>query len=178
MKTYPFITQKYTTSVVSIDLAKQWLEMDIEGYEGKDDIIEATIKSAVESIEEELNFQLGISTYTWYSPCLPCKFNDTFYVKEIVSIKHGDALIGSNTYYLLPTSERSSMIIWYSTPASAPFYEIVFKAGVPSDNVPGGILQAIRARIGEFYINRGDGVSEKRTLSDKLLTPFIIPYAG
>jgi hypothetical protein len=176
MITYPFITQKYTTSVISIDLAKQWLEMDIEGYDGKDALIEQIIMSAVASVEKELNFQLGLSTYTWYSPCLPYKFNDTQYVKEIVSIKHGSTVINNNTYYLLPTSERSSMIIWYDTPASAPFYEVIFKAGL-SEMDP-GLLQAIRARIGEYYINRGDGVSEKRTLSDKLLTPFIIPYVG
>ncbi|MCE7038988.1 hypothetical protein [Dyadobacter sp. CY312] len=177
MKTYPFITQKYLTEIVPLARAKEWLEMDIEGYEGKDGIIENCIKSAIASVETELNFQLGISTYTWHSPCLPYKFNDTCYVKEIVSIKHGETVIDGSTYYLLRTSERSSVIIWYETPVKAPFYEIVFKAGLTE--VEPDLLQAIRARIGEYYLgSRSDGVSEKRTLSDRLLTPFIIPYVG
>jgi hypothetical protein len=175
VKSYPFITEKYTDAIVDLNLVKQWLEMDIDGYEGRDDLIEACIKSAIASVETECNFQLGISTYNWFTLSTPYKFNDTAYVKEIVSIKVGGTLIDSSFYGLIRTSERSSVIIWNQVPTVAGIYEVVFKAGL--DTVDPGLLQAVRARITEHY-KREDSVAEKRTLSDKLLAPFIIPYAG
>ena len=187
MKSYPFITQKYTNSVVSIDLVKQWLEMDIAGYDGKDDLIKACIASAVSSVETECNFELGISSYEWNTFGLPCEIRDTYHIQTIDSIayKGGDSpesdgytIIHSNMYELMRVSKRRSSIFWHpSLPdLKADLVKVKFKAGL--ETVPDDLLQAIRARIGEHFVNRGDGVSEKRTLSDKLLSPYVIPYVG
>jgi len=176
MRSLPFISEKYNTEVISLALAKEWLEMDIDGYEGKDDLIQECIDSAVASIESTCNLQLGLSTYTWNTTCLPVTFTDTFYVKEIVSISKDGVVIPDSQYRLMQISKRSSVIVWNNAPSTWQDFQIVFKAGFAT--VPKDLKQAIRARIGEYYLNRGDGVSEKKTLSDKLIASYIIQYAG
>jgi hypothetical protein len=177
MNSYPFISEKYTSIIIPLDRAKEWLEMDIDGYEERDHLINDCIQSAVGSAESDLNFQLGVSTYTWNTDCLPTKMRDTFYVQSITSIKIGDTLVDAANYRLVKTSERESIILWKSVPKVSDICEVIFTAGIPEGKIPADLLQAVRARLAEHY-KREDGVAEKKTLSDKLLTPFIIPYAG
>ncbi len=185
---YPFITEKYTNEIVTLETARSWLEMDIQGYTGKDDLINKIIGSAVRSVETDCNFQLGISTYTWNTDCRPCEFRDTFYIKSIESISYkggespgedGYSVINSDSYELVQVSKRRTKIIWNDGVSSDSCrHRIVFTAGLAEGEVPEDLLRAIRIRISDDYNNGGDTTSEKRTLSDKLIAPYIIGYAG
>lgn len=178
---FPFITTKHTTEVITLALAKQWLRMDIVGYTGEDSVIEAAIKSAVSRVENHCNLQLGVSTYTWNTECRPCDFADVHFVKSITSIEYHNGTsyttVDTADYELLQTGERKSRIIWKEgVTYDAKRYRIVFTAGLSI--VPEDLKRAMRAMIGEDFDNRGDGVSERKTLSDKLMADYRIGYPG
>lgn len=181
MLTYPFITEKYSEPIITLVQAKEWLRVDIPGFTGEDDNIEALIASAVDYVESECNISLGVSDYEWDTNCLPSEIRDTFYIKSITSIEEktdsGLSLIDSANYDFIRVSKRRSQICWkspYSTTSSR--FVVKFKAGL--EVVPPRLLMAIRALITEWYDRPGDTVSEKRTFADKLLAPFVIMYAG
>lgn len=179
----PFITEKYTHDIVTLEQARQWLRMDIPGYEEEDSVIEMAIESAISRVEEECNLSLGISEYTWTTQYLPCEIKDTFYVKSITSIeyKSGSAYLtaSENDYELIQISKRRSSILWGSgITYSADRMRLKFKAGFEEGEAPAIYLQIIRAMVAEQFDNRGDGVSEKKTLSDKLMDKVKIGYAG
>ncbi|MCF2443649.1 phage head-tail connector protein [Dyadobacter sp. CY345] len=182
LKSLPFITEKYTHDIVTLRQAREWLRMDIPGYDGEDSVILMAIESAVSWVETYCNLSLGISDYEWNTDCLPNSFNDVFYIQSITSIDYrgesGYLGVNSNNYELIQVSKRRSEIEWFNTQISSNRYKIKFKAGFPDGQVPAVLLDAIRARIAERFENRGDGVSEKKTLSEKLADQFKIPYAG
>lgn len=185
MKSYPFVTEKYTTEVISLDRAKAWLRKDIPGYNGEDDNITELIYSAVDYVETECNISLGVSTYEWHADCLPCEIPDTFYVREIVSIQSltGSTLapVDSVNYSLFKNSKRRSTIQWspdYSADVDVDGYVVRFKAGFESDKIPPRLLMAVRALIAAWDTDRDDSVSERKTVSDKILAPYVLAYAG
>lgn len=156
--------------------------MDVDGYDREDSVIEMAIESAIDWVENYCNLSLGISDYRWNADCVPYSFNDVFYIQSITSIEYrGDSgynLISSVDYELVQVSKRRSAIEWFNSDITSNRFRINFKAGFPEGQVPAVLLDAIRARIAERFENRGDGVSEKKTLSEKLADQFKIPYAG
>lgn len=156
--------------------------MDIDGYDREDSVILMAIESAVNWVENHCNLSLGISDYQWNADCLPCTFNDVFYIQSITSIEFkgesGYISISPIDYELIKVSKRRSVIEWFNPGFSSNRFKVSFKAGFSEGQVPAVLLDAIRARISERFENRGDGVSEKKTLSEKLADQFKIPYAG
>jgi len=179
----PFISEKYTHDIVTLEQARQWLRMDIPGYEEEDSVIEMAVESAISRVEEECNLSLGISEYTWNTQYLPCEFKDTFYVKNITSIEYRSGssflLAPEADYELIQVSKRRSEILWNSNVNyQSNRIRLKFTAGFEEGEVPPILLQAIRAIVSEQFDNRGDGVLEKKTLSDKLMDKVKIGYAG
>ncbi len=178
----PFVIEKYTTEIVSLALAKEYLRMDIPGYTGEDSTINAAIKAAINKVETACNLQLGISEYQWNTHCRPCDFSDVYYVKEIISIRYHNGTsyvtVPDSDYELVRIGEKRSVIEWNEgVNIDSHKFELKFKAGfaVPPDM----LLLAVRALLSEdFAGDRGDRVSEKKTLSDKLMADFQIGYAG
>ncbi|QRQ99712.1 head-tail connector protein [Dyadobacter sandarakinus] len=183
MSRYPFVITPHAEEIISLDLAKKWLRMDIPGYTGEDEVIQEAIKAAVSRVETVCNLSLGISTYQWNTESQPCQIKDVFYVKEIVSLRHFDndayQTIQTDQYELVQIGEKRSVILYHPDfDARYGRFELTFTAGFGADRVPSDLKRAIRAMISEDFDNRADGVSEKKTLSDKLMEPYRIGYPG
>lgn len=183
LKTYPYVVNKYDTELISLEEARAWLRMDIPDFEDDDQTIEALLNAGIDYVETQCNFQLGVSDYEWYTSCLPCEIPDTFYIRSITSIesKAGgvSTLIDASNYEFIKASKRRSCIMWnedYTNDSTG--YIVKFKAGFEEGKVPESLLLAIRAFIGDGYLNREDPIKEKRTLVDKLISPYVLPYAG
>jgi uncharacterized phiE125 gp8 family phage protein len=183
LKTYPYVAERYTTEPVSLDEARAWLRMDIPDFEDEDDTIAALVDAGIDYIETECNLQLGVSDYEWYTSCLPCVINDTYYLRSITSIESRSAgittVIDPVNYELIRSSKRRCYIKWnnnYSNDADS--FIVKFKAGFEEGTIPSALLLAVRAFLGDNYTNREDPVKEKRTLVDKLIAPYVLPYAG
>lgn len=180
---YPYLIEKYNSEPVTLDEAREWLRLDIPGYEAEDSTIAALVESAVDYVEKECNISLGISEYEWYTECLPCVINDAAYVKSIVSIveetESGYTEIDNSNYTLIQTGERSTCIKWKTDfSSSADSYKIRFTAGFNDGEIPQRLLMAVRILISKWYDNRNDSVEEKKTAVDRILSAFRIPYAG
>lgn len=183
MKTYPVLKTKYTASPVSVEQAKNWLRLDIPDYTAEDGKIESLIEAAVSYVEKECNLSLGISDYEWYTDYLPCKFADTFNVASIVRVEQevddDFVVIADSEYKLIPISETTSRIRWKSSfKATGSFFRTTFSAGYGDGKIPPRLLQAVRVLIAEWYDDPGDYVREKKTMVDRLLAPYVLPYAG
>jgi len=156
--------------------------MDIPGYEEEDSVIEMAIESAIDRVESTCNISLGISTYEWNVDCRPCDFQDIFYVQSIDGISYygtSDYLAIENSHYRLKrVGTLRSIIKWIDYPVDREIddYKITFKAGMPEGTVPADLLLAIRALISQQFDSRGDVISEKKTLSDKLMENYRIGY--
>lgn len=144
----------------------------------EDSTIADAIEAAVRRVEDECNLSLGISEYTWNTSGLPCDFRDAKYVKEIVSVTVDGEILEANTHYkLVRTGPVYSRIDWIgATPGRET--TIVFRAGFGPGEVPPNLIRAIRAMVQDSYDKEGDTVSEKKTLSDKLIAPYQHGYAG
>lgn len=181
-KSFPFIVQRYDHDIVTLPQAREWLRMDIPGYDGEDNSIVMAIQSAVSRVESTCNLSLGISTYEWNVDCRPCDFEDVFYVQEIVGISYYDTdnytPIDTTKYRLKRLGTLRSEIKWIDYPVDREIddYKITFKAGMPEGTVPGDLLLAIRSMIVQQFDTRGDIVAEKKTLSDKLMENYRIGY--
>lgn len=181
--TYPYVISKHTATIITLIEVKQWLRMDIVGYDAENDLIAALIAGAVGYIEEACNIQLGVSTFRWETPWQPCEIRDTFYVQALTSINHrvdgADELIADTNYSLWRTGPRGSAIEWKDNyTSSSDRFIIEFTAGFPEGEVPPRLKMAIRALVVHWYDNREDFVSEKKTFSDKLIAPFVNAYVG
>lgn len=184
LNTYPRkVPQEFQGEPITLEQARTWLRMDIPDFEDDDDDIATSVYAAIDYVERECNFSLTVSDYEWYTNCLPCEIRDTFYVRSITSIE--SRVEGSNTtldsinYELIPAGERRAYIKWKEGfTVDSDHFIVKFKAGFLPGEYPERILMAVRALISEFYHERGDGIKEKKTMVDKLLAPFIIPYAG
>lgn len=177
MSTYPHISTRHNDEIVCLSKAKKWLRMDVEGFDEDDDLIQDAIQAAARRVEDECNLSLGISEYTWNTSGIPCDFRDVKYVKEIVSITVDGEVVSADNYKLVRTGQVYSRIDWIGV---SPGREttIVFRAGFGPGEVPPNLLKAIRVMAAEEYDRRGDGVSEKKTLSDRLMEPYKHGYAG
>lgn len=180
---YPILKERYTTEPVSLDEAREWLRLDIDGYEDEDTVLAVLVDSAIDYIERECNLSLGISTYEWYPECLPSEIRDTYYIQSITSIEvdgaTGFEVIPDTNYTLIPASERRSKIRWnetYTTTGSN--FRVTFTAGFEDGKIPPRILLAVRVLVSKFYESRGDNPEEKKTVVDRLLSSFKIPYFG
>jgi uncharacterized phiE125 gp8 family phage protein len=180
---YPILKERYTNEPISLDEAQEWLRLDIEGYEDEDTVLAALVESAIDYVERECNLSLGVSTYEWYPDYLPCEIRDTYYIRSITSIEvegeSGFELIQSTNYSLIPASERRTKIRWiegFSSTGSN--FRVTFKAGFEEGKIPPRILLAVRVLLSKFYENRGDNAEEKKTVVDRLLSSFKIPYFG
>lgn len=175
--------EKYTVLPVTLEQAKQWLRLDIPGYVAEDAKIEALIGAAIDYVEVETNLSLAASDYEWYTNSLPCEIRDKFLIRSITSIEEegesGFTEIPASNYSLIPESELRSRIRWNpSFRTSKTSFRVTFKAGYPDGKIPKRILQAVRGLIAEWYDDPGDYVREKKTMVDRLLEPYILPYAG
>ncbi|MCE7071994.1 hypothetical protein LZG74_16885 [Dyadobacter sp. CY327] len=155
--------------------------MDIPEFEDDDQTIENLVNAGIDYVETQCNLQLGISDYEWYTSCLPYEIPDTFYVRSITSIESvasgGPTIINPSNYEFIRMSKRRCCIQWnndYSNNATS--FLVKFKAGFEEGYVPEALLMAVRAFIGDGYVNREDPIREKRTLVDKLISPFVLPY--
>lgn len=183
MITYPYIISRHTATIVTLVEAKQWLRMDIEGYDAENDLISSLIASAIGYVEDACNIQLGVSTYRWETTCQPCEIRDTFYIQAITSINHrvdgSNELIEGANYSLWRTGPRGSVIDWTGGYISrSDRFTLEFTAGFPDGEVPPRLKMAIRALVVHWYDNREDSVSEKKTFTDKLIAPFVNAYFG
>lgn len=183
-KTYPFILEKYVDEPVSLGEAREWLRMDVDGYEDEDNSIESALTAAIAKVEHDLDATLCVSTYQWNTWCFPCDFGGKNMVRELISISYHDGteyvVLPTNKYSLVRTGELRSKIYYGDnipeiSTSNFPV-QVVFTAGYELGSIPENILQAVRALTAEFFDNRGDGVSEKRTLSDKLIDSIRIPF--
>ncbi|MBO9614204.1 MAG: phage head-tail connector protein [Dyadobacter sp.] len=181
--TYPFIATRYTDEIVSLAEAREWLRVDIGGYEDDDNTIIALIQSAIDYVEKKCNLSLGVSDYEWHTFSLPCAMRDTYFVRSITSIQEktssGLVAIDPSNYELVPASKRRHLILWkngYFNNGSG--FLVKFKAGFDEDEVPPTLLMAIRALIAGWFDGREDAINEKKTLSDKLIATYRIGYAG
>ena len=161
--------------------------MDIEGYEEDDESITKALNAAIDKVETEIDATLCVSTYQWNTWCLPCEFGSKHLIRSIESIQYHDGsdyvTLGTDKYSLVRVGELRSKIFYSDdlpTIESSNFPIIVtFTAGYELGEIPERILQAVRSLTGEFYGGYlGDSVSEKRTLSDKLLHSARIPFVG
>lgn len=158
--------------------------MDIEGYEDDDDSIAKALNAAIDKVETEIDSTLCVSTYQWNTWCFPCDFGSKHLIRSIESIQYHDGTeyvdLSTSNYSLVRTGELSSKIYYSDLPTvEASNFPIIitFTAGYELGEIPERILQAVRALTGEFYQGYlGDSVSEKRTLSDKLLMTARIPF--
>lgn len=183
-KTFPYILTKYTDEPITLEEARKWLRMDIEGYEEDDDSVAKALLAAIDKVETEIDSTLCVSTYQWNTWCFPCDFGSKNLIRSITSIQYHDGnnylTLDTDKYSLVRTGELSSKIYYSDLPTveSSNFPIIVtFTAGYQIGEIPDRILQAVRALTGEFYNGfLGDTVSEKRTLSDKLLNTARIPF--
>jgi len=179
MKIYPYVITPHGTTVVTLQEAREWLRMDITGFVEEDSSILKTINAAVSRVETYCNVQLGVSTFEYNPDHVPCQIPDVKHVKEIVSVEIRNAdgsyqTVPSGDYELVRTGKISHRIDWNVLPQGR--LRIRFTAGM--DPVPDQLRQAIRAMLSEYFDNRTDGVSEKKTLSEKLMDDFFVPYAG
>lgn len=183
MRSYPILKTKYDSLPVTVDQAKNWLRLDIPGYTIEDSKIEGLIAAAVDYVETECNLSLGVSDYEWYVDFLPCEIRDRYLIKSITSIEEeADSeytLIPAENYTLIPAGELRSKIRWNRgfTTSSCSF-RVMFKAGYDTESIPPRLLQAVRGLIAEWYDDPGDYVRAKKTMVDRLLEPYILPYAG
>lgn len=180
---YPFLKEKYTDEPISLDEAREWLRLDIDGYEEEDTIVAVLVESAIDYVERECNLSLAVSTYEWYTDCLPCEIRDVYYIRSITSIEveveTGFEVIPGSNYSLIPASERRSKIKWkddYTATGSS--FRVTFTAGFEIGKIPPRILLAVRVLLSKFYENRDDTPEEKKTAVDRLLESFKIPYFG
>lgn len=159
--------------------------MDIEGYEEDDDSIAKALTAAIDKVETEIDSTLDVSTYQWNTWCFPCEFGSKHLVRSIESIQYHNGTtyvnLSTDKYSLVRIGELKSKIYYgddLPTVESSNFPVIItFTAGYQLGQIPERILQAVRALTGEFYSSYlGDPVSEKRTLSDKLLSTARVPF--
>ncbi len=182
---FPYITQRYSHEIVTLEQARAWLRMDIEGYVAEDDLISELIAEAISSIEEECGFTLGISDYAWNCDGFrPCNFSNIGWITEITAISYTEDLdpvdFETTDYRLIRTGKRDSKIKWSKDLSVSSSYEhiLTFKAGFAEGDMPPMLVTAIRLRLGGLFEMRNDGVSERKTASDKLLMQFKNAYAG
>ena len=178
MDSFPYISCRHTDQIVSLQTAKKWLRMDVEGMDDDDMIIQDAIVSAVRRVEDECHLSLGVSEYTWETTGLPCDFADVKYVREIVSVTIDDQEVDSMYYRLIRVGESHCKIEWEKSVRPGRKVVIVFKAGFGVEHIPANLLRAIRAMIQADFDEHGDTVAEKRTLSDKLMLAYKQGYAG
>jgi len=178
MTTFPYISERHTEKIVTLEAAKKWLRMDVDGMDEDDAIIQDAISSAVRRVEDECHVSLGVSEYTWETTGLPCDFSDVKYVREIVSVTIDGEEIDNTHYKLIRTGEAYSKIKWDGGIQPGRETVIVFRAGFGVDQVPPNLMRAIRAMIQADFDEHGDSVAEKRTLSDKLMMAYRHGYAG
>jgi uncharacterized phiE125 gp8 family phage protein len=184
LRTYPRkLVPETLDEPISLEEARSWLRMDIPDFQDDDSDIEAAVNAAVDYIERECNLSLTVSDYEWFTDCLPCEIRDTFYIRSITSIEaNTDGVITAVdpvNYELIPASNRRAYIKWKKDFYShSDHFVVKFKAGFELGEYPERLLMAVRALTSEFYHERGDGIKEKKTMVDRLLAPFIIPYAG
>lgn len=176
---YPYITAPHNATVVTLADARAWLRMDVIGFVAEDEAIIMALSSAVNRVETYCNVQLGVSEFEYLPLGVPCMIPDVKHIREISSVEvrqeDGSYLeFASDNYDLVRTGKISHRIDWNVVPQGK--LRIRFTAGL--ETVPPQLLQAIRAMLSEYFDNRSDGVSEKKTLSEKLMDDFFVPYAG
>jgi uncharacterized phiE125 gp8 family phage protein len=184
-KTFPYISEKYTDEPISLDEARKWLRMDIEGYEDDDESISKALNAAIDKVENDIDSTLCVSTYEWNTWCFPCDFGSKHLIRTIESIQYHDGTeyvdLDVSKYSLVRTGELRSKIYYADdlpevTTSNFPII-VTFTAGHEFGKIPERVLQAVRALTGEFYNGfLGDSVNEKRTLSDKLLDGARVPF--
>ncbi|MDR6805566.1 putative phiE125 gp8 family phage protein [Dyadobacter sp. BE34] len=182
-RSYPILKEKYTVSPVTLVQAKQWLKLDIPGYVAEDAKIQELIDEAIGYVETETNLSLAVSDYEWYTSTLPCEIRDKYLIQSITSIEEegdsGFTVIPASNYSLIRESELRSRIRWAASfRTSKTFFRVTFKAGYPEGKIEKNLLRAVRGLIAEWYEAPGDYVREKKTMVDRLLAPFVLPYAG
>lgn len=183
MKSYPYVIEPSQLPPIPLDEAKDWLRID-RGVTDDDLTVSAVLASAIETVERDAGVSLRPATYEWYTHGWPCEI-PARKITAISEIAYHDGtdyvVLDAASYRLVRTGENAYRLMYGDLSAFSYQYRgdgirIRFIAGY--DEPPAGLLQAVRARLSEFYDNRGDGVSEKRTLSDKLVRKYQLPYAG
>jgi uncharacterized phiE125 gp8 family phage protein len=186
-KTFRYRTAKPSAlDIITLDMARSYLNMDIPGVTFADDLIVQFIKSAVAYVERKTNVSFGISTYKWSGGwCSRMRIPDSFYVKSIVSVKATDrdgveTVASPTDYKLVRVGEKESEIRWVYGYEKIPYaeYEIEWTAGFdPSDSPYEELKQAILLLVGSWYDTRVDSVAEKKTLADRIINLHVIGYA-
>lgn len=183
MKSYPYVIAPSQLPAISLDDAKDWLRID-KGVTDDDLTISGVLASAIETVEMDAGVSLRPTGYEWYTHGWACEI-PARKITAITEIAYHDGsdyvTLDAANYRLVRTGENAFRLMYGDLSAFPYQYRgdgirIRFTAGY--EEPPAGLLQAVRARLSEFYDNRGDGVSEKRTLSDKLARKYQIPYAG
>ena len=180
---FPYRTVKPEPfDVFTLAQARRWLNMDIEGVTFADDEIKDLVEEAISLVETRINISLGVSTYEWYPECRPCDIPDTFYIKQILSISQDvegvDTVVSPVNYSLIRTGRRLVKIVWNKDyERSSGQYKMTFTAGFLPSEIPKELKTAIRLLLSALYNSEGDPVSEKKTLSDKLINLHVIGYA-
>lgn len=183
MPSYPYVYESPTASVIDIDSAKEWLRID-RGVTADDLTISQALESAIDSVEQDIGASLRPTVYEWNTSCFPGPI-PTRLISEITSVEYFDGTdyvaLPVESYRLIRTGQHSHKLAYtditdFTYERREDTIRVRFTAGYES--VPPGLLQAVRARLGDFYDNRGDGVAEKKTLSDKLTDKYRLPYVG
>ena len=186
-KTFRYrIAKPAALDIITLDMARSYLNMDIPGVTFADDLITQYIKSAIAYVERKTNVSFGISTYRWNGGwCSRMGIPDTFYVKSIVGITATDqegvvTEVTPTDYSLVRIGEKLSEIRWIHGYERVPYaqYGVEFTAGFdPIDEPYEELKQAILLLVGSWYDTRVDSVAEKKTLADKIINLHVIGYA-
>lgn len=189
MKTYPYIITPSADSPLTLQQARQWLALDIPGFDGEDDKIHDLIRSACAWAERYAGIKLLPTAYEWVCDGLPCQIPGIRLITEITSIEchNGEEYVAlePGTHYRTYRQGQERMVIEYVAGASLPALprrgdavRVRFTAGFAENEVPQDVVQAIRARLREDFDLPGDRVSEKKTLSERILDLYRETYAG
>ncbi len=177
--TFPYLVTKYDTEPFTVSEMREWLRKDIPGFTAEDGVIEQLIKSAVKHVEEMCEVQFGVSSFEWICFGIPPKVK-RYFVIGITRISGYDGTgyteIPASDYRFIKAGEFTNRIIWVKFPMAYTEFKVEFTAGF--ETVPDDLRQGCRALIGEWDEGRVDGVKEKITMSDRLIAPYKLTYAG
>jgi uncharacterized phiE125 gp8 family phage protein len=187
--TYPYIVQRAETYPISLQQANAWLGLDIPGFTADDAKVQYLILSACDAFEAYTGLNLHETAYEWVLDHYPTGIPDVRLVSSVESIAYhngaGYTNILAGTDYYTYRKSTYRMGIGYPSAAALPTLPdrpdavcIRFTAGFGDGTVPNDVLQAIRAKIREYYDNPGDGIAEKKTLSERLMDRYLEGYAS
>jgi hypothetical protein len=180
---FPYLTTPSSSPAISEDEARKWLRLETGVTDADSGLIQMCVTSAVGTFERFTGLQVMEADYTWMLGFFPVSIEKAPNIHDIVisykldKMDAGWTVLGADKYQFYQEGYRQNSIQYTSDTSliTPEIVKVTFKAGYDdASKIPPDWLMPIRAILAEVWDNRGDGVREKTSFSEKLMMNYAI----